>query len=253
MLAAILRLMIMPFLTTAFLGQAETADTGNRDGKRLRNQALLAPTDAQPHYTAATRYGSSEDQDPAREKLSPAIASELMSIEAMRQAIVSREPVERWRFESVRARYQTMLRRSPNDPVIEEAVRIGVARVARHEQTAEAARTIQAILVQSHRRDHVIADLERQLRSAAPRAARSRAYRAVGFMQPSAQKVEGRKLFVLIGKNGATVAYLDIPPGLDPNPVLASRVGVRGIAHYNEELHSPLITVRNLEAIEYRR
>ena len=37
-------------------------------------------------------------------------------------------------------------------------------------------------------------------------------------MQPSSQKIDGRKLFVLIGKNGGTVAYLDIPPGLDPEP-----------------------------------
>ena len=45
-------------------------------------------------------------------------------------------------------------------------------------------------------------------------------------MQSSAQKVDGRKVFALVGKNGGTVAYLDFPPGLDPNPVLARKVGV---------------------------
>ncbi len=91
------------------------------------------------------------------------------------------------------------------------------------------------------------------MRTAAAMRSRSRAYQAVGFMQPSAQKVDGRKLFVLIGKKGATVAFLDIPPGLDPRPALARRVGVRGVAHYNEELHSRLITVRDLEPIEPNR
>ena len=64
---------------------------------------------------------------------------------------------------------------------------------------------------------------------------------------------DGEEALTTLGKNGATVAFLDIPPGLDPEPLLARRVGVRGVAHYNEELHSRLITVRNLEAIESGR
>jgi hypothetical protein len=72
-------------------------------------------------------------------------------------------------------------------------------------------------------------------------------------MQPSAQKVDGQKLFVLIGKDGGTVAFLRIPPGLDPDPMLAQKVGVRGVAHYNEDLQARLITVRALEPVESRR
>ena len=74
--------------------------------------------------------------------------------------------------------------------------------------------------------------------------------RPVGLLQLSAQQVDGQKLCVLIGKNGGTVAYLHIPPGLDPDPMLARKVGVRGVAHYDEDLQSRLITVRTLEPIE---
>ncbi len=93
----------------------------------------------------------------------------------------------------------------------------------------------------------------RQLQTIAKNRTRSRVYQAVGFMQPSSQNIDGRKLFVLIGKDGGTVAYLDIPPGLDPDPGLSRKVGVKGVAHYNEELHSRLITVRDLEPIESKR
>jgi hypothetical protein len=65
--------------------------------------------------------------------------------------------------------------------------------------------------------------------------------------------VEGRKLYALIGSSGSTLAYLDIPPGLDLDAVASRRVGVRGTTHYNADLGTRLITVRDLEAIEERR
>ena len=65
--------------------------------------------------------------------------------------------------------------------------------------------------------------------------------------------IDGRKLYVLIGKDGSTLAYLDIPPGLDIDPLLAHRVGVRGQPHFNEDLGTRLITVRDVEKLESRR
>jgi hypothetical protein len=82
---------------------------------------------------------------------------------------------------------------------------------------------------------------------------RARSYDAVGFIQPSARKVDGHKVFALIGGQGSTIAYLDIPPGLDPEPFLARRIGVRGQAHFSEGLGTRLITVRDMESIEARK
>jgi hypothetical protein len=65
--------------------------------------------------------------------------------------------------------------------------------------------------------------------------------------------MDGHKLFALIGQEGATIAYLDVPPGLDPEPYLARRVGVRGQARFNEDLGSRLISVRDLEGMETRQ
>ena len=210
------------------------------------------PSESTPPRYVPAAYVSLADEDLPQEKLPPAVASEIRTIDAMRRSIKA-GPIEGWKFDTVRSRYRALLNTGAADPAVEEAIRVCLARVTRDEQAAEAARTIQKILAKSHRRDLEVADLERELRLATRGRSRSRAYQAVGFMQPSAEKVEGQKVFVLIGKDGATVAYLDIPPGLDPDPLLARRVGVRGIAHYNEELHSRLITVRDLEAIESRR
>jgi len=126
-----------------------------------------------------------------------------------------------------------------------------LTQVTRHEQAAEAARTMQTILAESHRRDREVAQVKQRI--AAAGRSRPHAFSAVGFMQPSAQGIDGRKLYVLIAKNGSTVAYLDIPPGLDPDPLIAHRVGVRGVPHFNEDLGTRLITVHDMEEIEARR
>jgi hypothetical protein len=207
---------------------------------------------SQAPYIAAS-YLAGEKETIDAENLPPAIASEIKSIDAACRAIQSGGPIERWRFDSVRARYQAVLKSNSGDPAVKEALRVRQERLEKLEQAAKSAATIEKILAQSHRRDRQVISLKRQLDRSPTEGGRSRTYEAVGLLQPSAQVLDGRKLFVLIGKTGGTVAFLDIPPGLDANPSLARKVGVRGVARYNEDLHSRLITVRNLESIEATR
>ncbi len=65
--------------------------------------------------------------------------------------------------------------------------------------------------------------------------------------------VDGRRLYSLVGTDGQTVAYLDVPAGLDIEPLVTRRIGVRGVSHYNEDFGARLITVRDVELIETRR
>lgn len=206
--------------------------------------------DTQPLYVA-TSWARSQDEKPLVQKPPGGSASEIEEIEAMCRAILANQPIERWRFETVRARYQALLKRSGQDPAVEDAIRVRLALVTQHEQAAEAARTIQTILAESHRRDREVTQVKRRI--AASGRSRARAFSAMGFMQPSTQRVEGRQLYVLIARNGSTVAYLDIPPGLDADPMVAQRVGVRGVPHFNEDLGARLITVRDIETIEAKR
>jgi hypothetical protein len=161
------------------------------------------------------------------------------------------QPIEQWRLEAVRAGYEALLKNAGAHPAVEAVLRDRLARVMGHAQAAEAARTIRTILARSRRRDLQVAQIQQRL--AAADRSRSRAYRAIGVIQPSSRMVEGRKLFALIGSNGSTLAYLDIPPGLDLNPLQSRRVGVRGTTHYNQDLGTRLISVRDIEAIESRR
>jgi hypothetical protein len=169
----------------------------------------------------------------------------------MHRAILSNPAIDQWRFETVRARYLAILKCAANDPDVEDAVRLRLAEVTRHEQAAEAARTIRRLMAESHRRDWEINEVKRRIAGAT--RSQAHAYDAVGFMQPSARSVDGRKLYVMIAKDGSTVAYLDIPPGLDPDPLVARRVGVRGVPHFNEDLGTRLITVRDMESTEATR
>jgi hypothetical protein len=181
--------------------------------------------------------------------------SELKSIDAMWKEIETDTPIDSWRFDGLRARYQALVKSHPGEPAVGNVIRDRLERLARRELAAKAAVTFEAILAQSRKRDREIVQLSRQLRirTSSANGARSNTYAAIGFMQSSAQKIDGHKLFLLVGRNGETLAHLDIPPGLDPEPILARKVGVRGVAHYNEELQSRLITVRDLQAVESTR
>jgi hypothetical protein len=250
------------WLAMAILGQnslpgafAGDGDPGASTPVVEAEEMPLAPLSAtalaasQSASTAGDDSGDEGDALPA--DLPAAIASEIRSIDAMRRAVESGGPIERWRFDGPRAKYEALVKKSLGQPAVENVVRARLARLEQLEQAAKAAATIQAILAQSHRRDREVVALKRRLRTSTAR--RSRDYQAIGLLQASAQQVDGQKLCVLIGKDGGTVAYLRIPPGLDPDPMLAHKVGVRGVAHYDEDLQSRLITVRTLERIESRR
>jgi hypothetical protein len=110
---------------------------------------------------------------------------------------------------------------------------------------------IEKILAQSHRRDGDVAAASGRVAAAA--RAHARAFRASGYVQASSERIDGRKLHILIADDGSTVAYLDVPPGLDIDHLLSQRIGVRGEAHFNEELGARLITVSDVEKIGARR
>ena len=254
MFGSALRMTALGSMVLTYFGQVERpgeqAGIIRADGPR--GVASQNPQVAQtPAFYLATGWAPSGSDKPPSGNLSAATATEIENIEAMHLAILAEPAIEQWRFENVRARYLGLLKRAGNDPAVEDAIRLRLARVTRHEQAAEAARTIQTILAQSHRRDRDIAQVKRRI--AAAGRPRTQAYSAVGFMQPSARSVDGRKLYVLIAKDGSTVAYLDIPPGLDPDPLVARRVGVRGVPHFNEDLATRLITVRDMQSIEATR
>jgi hypothetical protein len=185
------------------------------------------------------------------ENVPPAYAAEIKTVDDMHRSIRLNTSIAEWRFEQVRSRYQAILKRAGNDSAVEEAVRVRLGRVTNDEQAAEAARTIENILAESHRRDRDVAGERRRV--AAASQSHVRAYSARGFVQASAEMIDGRKLYVLIANDGSTIAYLDVPPGLDVDPLLAHRVGVRGAAHFNEDLGARLITVRDVERLELRR
>jgi hypothetical protein len=195
--------------------------------------------------------GRSEGAASAAPPLPPAVAAEIDRIDAMHRAMLTGQPVEQWRFEAVRADYQAILKRSGDIPAVEEVLRDRLARVTRHEQAAAAAREFQEVLARSRARDGEVAQLQRRL--AAVDRYHSVTYHAIGYVQPSSRQLEGRKLHALIDADGKTVAYLDIPPGLDVESIGTHRVGVRGTVHYNQDLGTRLITVRDLEPVGTRR
>ncbi len=192
------------------------------------------------------------NDDPKTEgSLPPQAAGEMARLDDLHRTILKSQPIDRWWFEDVRAGYQALLKQSGDNPVVEEELRSRLARLTRHEQAAAAAREFREVLGRSRRRDGEVAWLNRRL--AAADAYRTVTYQGIGIVQPSSRLLDGRKLHALIGADGRTVAYLDIPPGLDLEAVGLRRVGVRGAVHYNQDLGTRLITVRDVEPVGSRR
>ncbi len=177
--------------------------------------------------------------------------SELAKVETLHREIVASQPIERWRFDVVRTGYEAVLKRFKGDPQVEEAVRARLARVTQHEQAAESARQIRELFTKSHRRDSQVAAIRKP--KVATKSPAKRSFSAVGFVQPSARKVDGRKLYALIGTDGSTLAYLDVPPGIDVERLFSRKVGVRGDAHFDEDLGARLITVRDIDSVNPKR
>jgi hypothetical protein len=230
-------------------------------GSSLRTWLASAPAPGEVRYVRAegVRWPIKRDaREPIQETrvayqsndtlegLPPWVTAEIGQIEAMHRAVL-REPVEEWRLQPIRQRYEALLQRV-SDPDAGHAIRERLAVVARHEEMAESARTIQTILERSRRRDRHLALMHRRI--AAAERPESRPYEAEGMVQPSARRFQGQKVFALIGPEGTPLAYLDIPPGLDARPLVARRVGVRGAVHYDEGLQAKLISVQDLEPLD---
>jgi hypothetical protein len=256
----VVRLLERPPLT---LGQGSTARTWRAvappkgEVRYVRGEGvrrLGPPEDPRPEPRSPT-YPSPETQaaflppSTAAGALPPDLAAELAQIEAEHRAIV-RGPVEQWHLDSVKQRYEALLRRV-TDPAAGNAIRARLDQAARQEDAAQAARTIATILDRSRRRDRAVAQEVRRLAQA--RTPQTRPFHAQGLLQPSSRKVDGRKVFALIGPEGTATAYLDIPAGLDTGPLLSHIVGVRGTIHYNEPLRARLISVTEIEALDKTR
>jgi hypothetical protein len=176
----------------------------------------------------------------------PEVADALAQIESAHRAIV-RDSVELWRLDGIRQRYESLLR-SVTDKASGNEIRARLEIVARHEALARDARQIETLLRRSRRRDASLALDERRLVDA--QQPQAQPYSAVGLIQASSRKVGGQKVFALINRDGATEAYLDIPPGIELRRLMTHRVGVRGTVNYNEALRARVITVRDVEPID---
>ena len=195
---------------------------------------------------AARRVAPDVASSGAIPDLPAALAAEVSQAEAEHRAALS-GPVENWRLDGVRRRYEQILK-SVTDPAPAALIRDRLARVDGQEAAARAAKTFETLLSRSRLRDQEVDGVRRRLAEAD--RPRRRPFVAEGMVQATSKQVEGRRVYAMIGSEGTPVAYLDVPPGLDPRPLLAKRAGVRGAVHYNEALGARLIAVKDLEPLE---
>ena len=206
-------------------------------GKARTTDASEAP--------AETRAAFVSEATPAQ-NLPPEIAGEVARIESSHRAILLGS-VEQWQLSPIVDRYEALLKRT-TDPDAIAAIKDRIKVASKHQETADSVRKLDAILARSRRRDAILASEMRKLAKAA--GPRHKPYAAEGMVQASSRQVDGQRVYALIGSEGTTVAYLNIPAGLDPAPFVTRRVGVRGSTRYDEELRARLIAVQDLDPLD---
>jgi hypothetical protein len=223
------------------------ADGVRIDIRQMRaGETESAPSPAPP-AEIRTAYATPAAQPAAT--IAPDVAHALARIESVHRAALH-APIEQWNLTEVHKRYEDLLR-GLTEPAAISAIRARLEEVARHEATARDARQIETLLARSRRRDASIALDERRLADA--QTPQAQPYNMVGLIQPSSRRVEGRKVFALIGGDGTTQAYLDIPPGIDVRALMTHRVGVRGTVRFEELLRARVVSVREIETLDRER
>lgn len=221
-------------------------------GESPRRWVAVAPPTDRAFYVPADGVAWTTPAEP--EVRATAFAAggedpELRRVDGMMLAETTGRPVEDWNLAPIRSAYEALSRQADGDAERRQAVDRRLKQLEGLERAAAAAKGFVDAASKGRDLDGAFDRLERKLSEAERR--RSRAFDAVGFVQPSAKMHDGRKLFALIGlKDGAVAAYLDVPPGLDALPLTARRVGVRGTARYDADLKARLISVRDLVDLE---
>ena len=216
--------------------------------RHIRAEGVEWLATASPEPAKEARASFMTDSDGLPEP-PPTVASEINRIEASHRTVL-RASIEHWQLEPILKRYQTLLKQT-RDPASTQAIQARIDLVQRQQAAADSARSIEEILSRSRSRDRKLAlDLRRFAQAEEPQ---QRPYDAQGMIQPSSRKVDGQKVFALIGPKGTAIAYLNIPAGLDPSPLATRNVGVRGSARYDESLRARLITVHDIEPLDERR
>jgi hypothetical protein len=176
--------------------------------------------------------------------LPPEHAGAIARIEEEHRRIL-RGPIESWNLQRVIQGYQALQGRV-NDAAARVALDGRLAKAENQARAAAAAREFAEILQRSRRRDGQQRALEEK-QAASP--TEDRPFDAVGLLQPSSKLVEGERVYMLIGPEGRSVAYLRPAPGVLVRPLVGRRVGARGTVRYDEYLRAEVIQVLTLEAL----
>jgi len=179
------------------------------------------------------------------EGLSAEVAERIRRITDRHRAELAR-PIDLWNLGPIASAYESLLKEGA-DSAERRAVQARLDLLRGQESAAKAAARMAKLLSRSRTRDgRVFTPL---LDEADRRPSGPRRYDATGLLQTTSKLVDGRKVHALIGDDGAVVAYLAIPPGVLPGPLVSHRVGVRGAGRFDETLMARLILVQDLETL----
>lgn len=172
----------------------------------------------------------------------------LARVEARHRAVLA-GPIESWQLDQTRSQYEA-LRAQASSLLERNAVALRLGQLDRQERGSASARKIAELLARSHRRDDEVEAIRRRVGDFA--TGREAPFEAEGLLQTTSALVDGRRVYVLIDDEGRTGAYLVIPPGLNVEPYLTARVGVRGESRFHATRKSRVITVREIELLDER-
>ncbi|WZO96366.1 hypothetical protein EP7_003358 [Isosphaeraceae bacterium EP7] len=233
-----------------------------KQGKKTRTWRAVWPTENSTAYLRLDDLGPFRPNRPAsgtateprqadpstiRVGLESGPARDELADLDLQVAATLRDPVETWRFATIRSRLIALRDAADSGGRVEIERRLD--RLSKLEASAQSARSFVAIIQKSRERDAKLKVERGERDEEETEAEEAEPFAATGLLQSSSRLIEGRKAAALIGKNGRAIAYLDLPVGVDSQKLMGSRVGVRGVTRFDEKLKARVIHVSELETL----
>ena len=226
----------------------DRADTTPRDPQGSQEAPSLSPSRREPEPPPALVIDenfATAGSDLADLEVSPEMAQRLRRV-GDRHRLALRRPMDQWELDSIEAEYRELA--SQAIPADRPAIEGRITQVHRQKAAAEAAKSLEALIAGSRSRD---AKLDTALSDAMKEASGKVAkYDASGFLQSTSKRREGKRLYVLLGDDGAVICYLTTQAGVAMDDFQSRRVGIRGQGRYDEQLHARLVLARDVELLK---
>ena len=214
--------------------------------KSLPKPKSVAPAQRRNESSLSKRYGAPQERQPVNPKANE-FQTRMTALEMAVSTVVAEEP-NLWRFEPLELEATQLLILASNESE-REMVRQLAKRLENFSNLADRYRNIRTQVASNDGRTTRPAAESSNKQVAKTDATAGSEYDAVGVLRPVVSQRPGAPKFALVDKQGQITSFVTPKPGVDLQPLLGKRLGVRGSRGYIPEYKREHVTAERVAMI----